>query len=182
MERPYHLVTGSYLSFPWSMVVTHCVGWGWGSGVKPQDMSDAVRAGKGHFQPVSSLVDTLHHTEWGPVRTGVTPKCLPTNAAWQLPPWLHCRLSCCPATLALTHCLPRQLDSAHGLNLLTSCLKGRDRSSHHRFPAPSPTPSSQATCHLKIWAWTSRSPSPFLNTTGGQKQQSTQKYTRNVPG
>lgn len=47
------------------------------------------------------------------------------------PPWQHCQVSQYPSTLTLTHWFPRQPDSALGLDLLTNCLKVRERSSHH---------------------------------------------------
>ena len=73
-------------------------------GVKPQDTNDAVKAGQGPFQPVSTP-----RTSYGvgPAEEGCHIWCVPRRAAWQHgspPPWLHLRFSCHPATWALTHC------------------------------------------------------------------------------
>lgn len=69
-ESLYHVVMESYLSSPWSPTVGE---------------EDPVRAGKGPFCPVFSLSDTLHHTEWGPMRRGVTTQACPQKGSMYLP-------------------------------------------------------------------------------------------------
>ena len=163
METPSHLVTGSYLPFPgawWSPTAG-----GTGDAGEAQDTNDPVKAGQGPFQPVSSP-----HTSCGvgPGKEGCRTWCVPGKAAWQPPAMAAPPVLLPPCNLGSDSLLLRR-DSARGLNLWTSC------------PHPH-SQRSQASCHLKIWAWTSRSLSPFPYRTGGQKQLSMQKYAGNVPG
>ena len=59
------------------------------------------------------------------MRRGVTPKCVPKKEAWQRP-----TMAALPALPLPCNYFPRQLDSLYGLNLLASCIKGKDSSSH----------------------------------------------------
>lgn len=133
--------------------------------MKPQDANDAVKAGQGPFQPVSSPRTSRGV---GPGEEGCRIWCVPGKAAWQPPAMAVPPVLLPPCNLGSDSLLLRR-DSARSLNLWTSC------------PHPY-SQRSQASCHLKIWAWTSRRLSPFPYRTGGQKQLSMQKYAGNVPG
>lgn len=78
-----------------------------------------------------------------------SPSVSPERQHGSSPPWGHCQLSLCPATLALIHWFSGQLDSALGLNFLTSCLRRRGKVQPSLIPSlssPIPEfPSSRST-------------------------------------
>lgn len=131
----------SYLSFPWSTVVTPHGGLG---GVKSLGYELCCQSRERAF-PAYLLPTGYAGSELGLLRRGITTQMCPQKGS--SPPQLHCWLSPCPATLAQIHWFSEQLASALGLNFLTRCLRGQVKVQPSMIPSLSPCPQSSQAPH-----------------------------------
>lgn len=131
----------------------------------------------------ASLLPTGHTIPWwGLVRRGITAQVCPQKGM-AAPTLAALPALPLPSTVAVIHWLSGQLDSALGLNFLTSCLRRQGKvqpSLIPSFSSPTRVP-KQPIDAIEIWASTSRNTSPFLDTTEDKEVPVMQKYARNVP-